>query len=214
MPLCALLLAWSGLSWGQDSLEQQIAGYLQAQHQGAGINFNVTLNKTPALQCESPSLRVAEGSKRLTGNVSVLLNCGGKMRFIQARVAATGSYWVASKPLNAGQAIAAEDIQLRSGDLAKLTPDIIFKNEDIVGYVLQHRIAANAPVIHRAIRKPRRVRNRQRVTLIAQGSGFRIHSMGEALSNGSVQDSIMVRTASGKLVKGTVGEDGAIYIAM
>ncbi|POC77778.1 flagellar biosynthesis protein FlgA, partial [Vibrio vulnificus] len=48
----------------------------------------------------------------------------------------------------------------------------------------------------------------------AQGEGFSISGAGKAMNNAAAEDSVRVRMASGQIVSGVVGDDGAIRITL
>lgn len=209
---CLLLLS-SASSWGQ-SLEQQIAQRLQAQHPAAGIIFEVTRRQPTPPLCDNPQLSLPGSHYRLTGNFSVRARCHGRDRFVQVQVKATGYYQAAKKPLEAGARLQADDILLRHGALEKLPTDLVFQNEGVVGSIVQRRIAAGEPLEHRALRKPWRIHNGERVNVVAAGSGFSIHRQGRALGNAAVNDNLRVRMTSGKTIAGRVGEDGVVNVSL
>jgi flagella basal body P-ring formation protein FlgA len=62
------------------------------------------------------------------------------------------------------------------------------------------------------LRAPFAVAQGQSVKLLFLGEGFRVSSEGRSLSNASIGQPAQVRTASGKVVKGTVQAPGVVEV--
>jgi len=68
------------------------------------------------------------------------------------------------------------------------------------------------PVLQNQLRQQWRLRAGQTVELVMSGPGFFIRSQGKALNNAAVDDTLRVKTTSGRNVTGKVGRDGAVTI--
>lgn len=58
------------------------------------------------------------------------------------------------------------------------------------------------------------IRSGQKVTVIAGGDGFALHSSGKALGNGAANDTIRVKMDPGQQVSGTVTTAGQVRVVL
>jgi len=124
--------------------------------------------------------------------------------YTQASIRIEGSYYVASRSLEPGTVLAAEDLQARDGDLLRLPPSAVSDPTPLLGQIVTHRVAAGAPIKASALRSPHAVTRGQTVRLEARGAGFVASSDGTALQGGKPGEQIQVRVASGQSVSAVV----------
>lgn len=185
------------------------------QQRLAGISDEVTVKvKTPDAQlplCPQPEF-VMPANGRLWGNVSVMVRCGSDKRYLQAEVAAKGTYVVAAQALARGTVLNQSNVQLKRGRLDQLPPRTMLDLRQAANATTLRDIAPNQPIMLSMVRQSWRVKAGQRVQVVAAGEGFSINGEGKALNNAAVAQNARVRMASGQIVSGTVDADGNILI--
>ena len=58
------------------------------------------------------------------------------------------------------------------------------------------------------------VRAGAQVRVVAQGPGYSVTSSGQAMSNGTVGQTVRIRMSNGRLISGIVNEDGTIAASL
>ncbi|MFD1801169.1 flagellar basal body P-ring formation chaperone FlgA [Mixta tenebrionis] len=164
-----------------------------------------------AALCDDPQLSLS-GGQRLTGNRTVVAQCGEKKTFIQVRIEAEGGWWVAARDLKAGSVLSQQDLVRRSGSLASLPAGVLTQPEPLNGAVLTRALRAGQPLTESQLRKSWRVKRGDEVDVIAYGAGFQIVAKGKALDNAAVNGAVRIRMKSGQLVNGSVSQDGSVRI--
>ncbi|WP_145931678.1 flagellar basal body P-ring formation chaperone FlgA [Yersinia bercovieri] len=201
-----------------NALETQIAALLNSQR-GSATDPDVTRTikiLTPPEQltslCPNPELSLAGNNTRLTGNKSVIAQCEGQRKFIQIAVYAQGTWWTPSHPLKPGVTIQPEDLESRTGSLARLPEGVVFNKEHIIGLTTTRSINRGQPVLQNQLRQPRVIMTGQEVEMIATGPGFRIRSRGKALDNAALGGTLRIITKTGQIMTGTVTAEGKVNI--
>jgi flagella basal body P-ring formation protein FlgA len=134
--------------------------------------------------------------------------------YVQATVSVQGQYLVAARPIAMGQAVSAQDLTTREGDLVALPPGAVTASQAVVGMLAGQRIAAGQIIKSGALRHPRAVSRGQRVRITARGNGFVVNSEGQALDNAPPGATVQVRTASGQVVSGIVENAGVVEVQL
>ncbi|WP_435927749.1 flagellar basal body P-ring formation chaperone FlgA [Dryocola sp. BD613] len=214
--LCGLLcfIAPFQVQAEQTSLESQIAALLN-NGQNAAITRSVRILTPPqqlAGLCAAPQLSVSGNDSRITGNRSVIAQCGQQKKFIQVNIQAEGSWWTASRAIKAGSLIQAGDITAQSGTMARLPPGVLLRKDEIVGQVTTRAINTGQPIVASHLRKRWKVSAGQEVDVFAAGEGFQIRTRGKALDNAALDETLRVKTASGQIVSGKVTSAGKVHI--
>lgn len=201
-----------------ESLESQITAVVNAHNEtpaDAAISRTITI-LTPAEQlnglCPNPELSIAGNNLRLTGNKSVIAQCGSKRKFIQITVQAQGTWWTAVRSIRPGTVIQAEDIQPRTGSLERLPAGLIFTQENIIGQTTTRSINKGQPVVEGLLRKGWAVISGQEVDILATGEGFQIRVKGKALDSAATGQPVRISTRSGQIVTGLVAPNGKVNI--
>ncbi|QHA88987.1 flagellar basal body P-ring formation protein FlgA [Serratia rhizosphaerae] len=213
--LLMLLALLSALPVCADDFSDQVERFIQAQFADSPVKVNVEV-RTPKAQwpaCATPLLALTQ-SARLWGSVTLSARCGDERRFIQTRVAASGRYLVAARAIRAGQALTAADVKVVRGRLDTLPPRALREARRALGAVSLRHIGRGQPLTIPMLRRPWQVKAGQPVQVRIQGESFTISGNGKAMNNAAVDDSVRVRMASGRIVSGTVDEDGDIRIAL
>ncbi len=201
-----------------DDLATQIESFIQGKFSGEPVQVKVRV-RTPPNQwpaCELPQLPQLSlpPNARIGGNVSISARCGQERRFIQTQVQVFGRYLVSARGISAGSRLTAADLTLKAGRLDTLPPRALTEASKALGAVSLRNISPGQPLTLAMLRRAWIIKAGQSVQVNAQGEGFSISGAGKAMNNAAAEDSVRVRMASGQIVSGVVGDDGAIRITL
>lgn len=193
----------------------QIERFLLSQTTGlagkVGINIDTTMSAAlPPCAAPEPFLPAAA---RLWGRVSVGVRCHADQpwtRYVSTYVAVVGAYYVAARPISAGQELTLTDIQLREGDLTRLPGSVVVDPAQLNGVIAANRIASGSPLRRELLRPVAIVQRGQSVKVLAQGAGFVVSSEGKAMTHGAAGAMIQVKMQNGQLLGGIVRPDGTV----
>jgi len=195
-----------------------IEQFLHAQTAGlpGKASISVTLPASGTLPpCDALEAFLPNGAAP-SGRVSVGLRCRGDKpwtRFVQARVAIEGRYFVAARAIDAGQALGAGDVAERTGDLSALPRSVVTDAAELRGVVAANRIAAGAPVRRELVRSVTVIQQGQTVQVIAEGPGFTVSTEARALTRAGVGATVQAKTRDGRLVSGVADEAGQVRLS-
>lgn len=193
----------------------QIERFLLRQTPGlpGKVSIRVDASMLAALPpCATPEPFLPGGS-RLWGRLSVGLRCNTDpswTRYVSTYIAVQGPYYVATRQINAGQALTPADTQLREGDLTTLPGGIVADAAQLGGVVAATRIASGALLRREMLRAATLVQRGQSVKVVAQGSGFVVSSEGKAMTDAPAGTLIQVKMQGGQLLSGIVRPDGMV----
>lgn len=89
----------------------------------------------------------------------------------------------------------------------------ISSREALVGKVARQTLLPGRPITTGSIREPYAVTQGEAALVVFQSGALTITINGLALQSGAVGDAVSVRNVdSGRLIKGTVGADGAVHV--
>lgn len=201
-----------------NDLQSKIANLLAANNKEENqptlrIKIVTPAEKLAAL-CPDPDLRLSGHPTRLTGNRSVIARCDKKQQFIQVRVSATGTYWIAAKTLTPGETIQQGDIQPVTGELDNLPAGLVLDAQKIAGSTSTRIIQPGQPLTESQLRRHWAVLANREVEITAPGEGFMIHAKGKALENAALNDTLRVQTRTGQTQMATVTGEGKVTINM
>ncbi len=126
------------------------------------------------------------GGARLWGRVSVGVRCNTGQpwtRYVPAYVAVHGNYYVAARPLSAGQVLTPADATVREGDLTALPRGVVVDAAQFDGVTALNSIASGAPLRRESLRAAIAVQQGQNVRLRARGAGFTVSTEGKAMAS-------------------------------
>lgn len=192
-----------------------IEQFLLRQTSGLPGRVVITLN-TPQSGDLPPCAAVEPflpGGARLWGRVSVGVRCSQDQpwtRYVPAYIAVMGSYLVTARPIAAGQAVMPEDSTVRQGDLTTLPGNVVRHAAQLHGVVAANGMASGAPIRQELLRAIDLVRQGQTVKVVTQGAGFLVSSVGKAMTNSAVGETVQVKMQGGQLLSGTVRPDGTV----
>jgi flagellar basal body P-ring formation protein FlgA len=188
---------------------------LLVQTAGLPGKVSITLD-TPRLgalpPCEAPEAFLPSGV-RPWGRVSVGVRCNESppwTRYVAAHVALVANYYVAARPIAAGQALTPADVAVREGDLAALPASVVVDPAQLSGVVASNRIASGAPIRRELLRGMVLVQQGQSIKLVTRGAGFVASAEGKAMTDAAVGAVIRVKMQGGQLLSGIVQPDGSV----
>ncbi|AEK60770.1 flagellar basal body P-ring formation chaperone FlgA [Collimonas fungivorans] len=156
---------------------------------------------------------------RVWGRVSVGLRCNDNgsarpawTRYVPAYVAVVANYYVAGRPISAGDTLGAADIQPRQGDLSALPRGVVTNPQQAAGMVASNRIALGAPLRLELLRGATVIQQGQSVKVQSQGSGFVVSTEGRAMTNATAGAAIQVKTQAGQMLSGIARADGSVEL--
>jgi len=162
--------------------------------------------------CEALEPFLPSGA-RLGGRLSVGVRCNAKQpwtRYVTAYIAVVGTYYVAVRPINAGQALMLADTAVREGDLTTLPGSVIVDPAQLNGVLASTRIASGTPLRRELLRSPTLVQQGQTVKVLMQGAGFVVSTEGKAMTHAAVGAMVQVKMQGGQLLSGVVRPDGMV----
>lgn len=155
------------------------------------------------------------GDKRLRPRLSVGVRCAAPRAwtsYLQATISIQGSYYVPAHAINPGETLDLSDLDSRTADLLSLPASTVVDLRQLLGRITTHRLIAGAPIKGSALRDPQSVLRGQTVRLEARGEGFVASSEGKAMQSGVPGAQIQVRTATGRIVTGTIIDGTTISV--
>jgi flagellar basal body P-ring formation protein FlgA len=192
-----------------------IEHFLLTQTAGLPGKVSITID-TPRLDalppCEAPEAFLPSGV-RPWGRVSVGVRCNESppwTRYVAAHVALVASYYVAARPIAAGQALTPADVAVREGDLSTLPTSLVVDPAQLSGVVASNRIASGAPIRRELLRGVVLVQQGQSVKLVTRGAGFVASAEGKAMTDAASGAVIQVKIQGGQLLSGIVQPDGSV----
>ncbi|WP_072370992.1 flagellar basal body P-ring formation chaperone FlgA [Hyphomicrobium sp. NDB2Meth4] len=104
------------------------------------------------------------------------------------------------------------DRAFRTNDDASSTQ--LPSRDGLVGKVAKQTLLPGQPIYNDSIRAPHSVTQGQAASVIFQSGALTITASGIALQSGGPGDTVSVRnTDSGRIIKGTIGADGAVHVS-
>tara|TARA_R110002049_G_scaffold20175_1_gene74476 strand:- start:1698 stop:2384 length:687 start_codon:yes stop_codon:yes gene_type:complete len=200
-----------------DSLLQQVHQFLYQETQALGEEVVIDLRPpSPHLpECIQPEPFLPNANQAPLGRVSVGVRCGEngrQVRYLQAQIDVIGSYVVAARDIERGTLITSNMLSERGGNLGDLSAQALTAEEDIVGKITQRPIRTGSAFLAHYLQAPDLVERGQRVTVVAQGSAFRVSREGEALENGALGEQVRVRFGSREIMTARVTDRGVLVV--
>jgi flagella basal body P-ring formation protein FlgA len=162
--------------------------------------------------CDALEAFLPRGAQ-LRGRVSVGVRCNASQawtRYVQAYIAVVGTYYVAARQIEAGQALVPADTAAREADITTLPASIIVDSTQLGGMVALNRIASGAPIRRELLRGISVVQQGQNTKVVTQGPGFMVSTEGKAMTDAAVGALVQVKIQGGQLISGIVRPDGIV----
>ena len=213
--LCVTALA--NAQADDDNLLQTVHQFLYEETQALGEEVVIDLRPpSPHLpECVQPEPFLPNANQAPLGRVSVGVRCGEnsrQVRYLQAQIDVIGNYVVAARDIERGTLITSSMLRERGGNLGDLSAQTLTAEEDIVGKIALRPIRSGSAFLAHYLQAPYLIERGQRVTVIAQGSAFRVSREGEALENGALGERVRVRFGSREIMTARVTGQGILVV--
>lgn len=205
------------------SLTQRWLDDAMAQTQSAGLplRMEVSIGSLDSRLRLAPCARVEPylpTGSRLWGRTRIGLRCVEGVTawnvYLPVTVKAFGPAWVLAAPVAAGTTLTAGDAVEAEVDWAAESAPIMANPDLWVGQVAARPLAAGQALRQAMVRAPQLFRAGAQVKVMAQGPGYAISSAGRAMSAGSVGQVVRIRMDNGRVVSGTVAENGTVDVTL
>jgi flagella basal body P-ring formation protein FlgA len=117
-----------------------------------------------------------------------------------------------ARPLVRGEPLTDQDFTAQRTDLAQLPAGVLTDRAQAVGRIANVSVAAGLPLRADMLRGAYVVTQGQDVRIVFSGDGFKVSSDGRALGNAALGETVQVRAASGKVVKGQASAAGVVEV--
>ena len=198
-----------------DQVEQYLVEAVGQEFDGEAVISVIPPAGAQSLEgCQDIQVYMPPGRK-IRSDTTVGARCArsdGSPVYVRAKVEVLGAYYVASQTIGANQAISAEMLEARSGDLLRIPAHSLTTPEQLVGRITSQRIMVGKPVRMSATRSPLAIQRGDTVKVEVRGPGLRVTNQGEAVTTADLGGTIEVRTSNGKMVRGVVGDSGTVFV--
>lgn len=171
-----------------------------------------------------PRLKLAQCSQlepylptgnRLWGNSSIGVRCNAPSRwsvYVPVHIKVSNQVLVTTRPIASGNAVTPEDVQLQMRDITAFAGSALTSLDQVTGKNVSGPVASGTVLRAEMLRAAQVIRQGQQVKLVAQGSGFKVTSEGQAMGNATVGQVVSVKTRSGQLIKGIAKGEGIVEV--
>ncbi len=218
LTLCFLMFSlpvWAGMPvQSHAEIRLKVSEFVQEQTQATpgkvslkvdGIDPRIVLPACPGFEVFLPQ------GTQLSGKTNVGVRCKDSWSlFVPVQIKITLTMLIASHPLQQGQTLTATDISTQSGEVSQ--PGILTDPVQALGKILKYSLGSGQILKQDMLRAPWSVTQGQMVKLRVRMEGFFVTSEGKALNNAAEGQPVQVRTASGQVIGGTAGADGAVEV--
>ncbi len=193
----------------------------QTQSAGLPLRMEVSIGSLDSRLRLAPCARVEPylpTGSRLWGRTRIGLRCVEGATawnvYLPVTVKAFGPAWVLAAPVAAGATLTAGDAVEAEVDWAAESAPIMANPDLWVGQVAARPLAAGQALRQAMVRAPQLFRAGAQVKVMAQGPGYAISSAGRAMSAGSAGQVVRIRMDNGRVVSGTVAENGTVDVTL
>ena len=134
--------------------------------------------------------------------------------YLPVTIKAFGPAWVLTGPVAPGAVLTANDATQAEVDWAEDSAAVVAQQDMWVGQVAARQLVAGQALRQSMVRPPQLFRAGAQVKVVAQGPGYAVSSAGQALSAAGVGQTVRVRMDNGRIVSGTVTEDGTVTVTL
>ncbi|GGY02171.1 flagellar basal body P-ring formation chaperone FlgA [Paludibacterium paludis] len=206
-----LLAANQDLSRLEETARKFVAGELAQRKARWTIGRVDRRLAVPA--CDALFAGWAQGARQ-TGSTFVDVSCpslGWSLR-VPVSISETRVGVVANRALRAGETIGPDDVRLVDMPEGSATQTVLGDLSLAVGQTMTSGVPAGGWLRSFMVKAPVVVKMNQRVKVLAIGEGFMVSADGTAMANAAAGDSVPVRMGAGRVIRGTVREDGAVIV--
>ena len=200
--------------WLDDAMARSPATGLPLRMEVSVGSLDSRLRLAPCARVE-PYLPVGS---RLWGRTRLGLRCvDGPTAwnvYLPVTVKAFGPAWVLTSNVAPGTVLTAADATEAEVDWAAESAAIMANPDLWVGQVASRQLVAGQALRQAMVRAPQLFRAGAQVKVVAQGPGYAVTSGGQAMSAGSAGQIVRVRMDNGRVISGTVSENGTIDVTL
>jgi flagella basal body P-ring formation protein FlgA len=220
------LLLGSG-AWAQDAatLTQITQSWIDSSLRGGAqqlpLRMEVEVGELDPRLRLAPCARVEPylpAGSRLWGRTRLGLRCTeGATRwnvFLPVTVKAFGPAWVLTGNVSSGAVLTQADATEAEIDWAADASSVVADPSLWVGQVAARPLQAGQALRQSMVRAPKLFQAGAQVRVSAEGAGYAVSAGGQALSAGSVGQTVRVRMDNGKIISGVVDENGTIAVKL
>ncbi len=149
------------------------------------------------------------------GRGTVAVACTGPQPwrlFVPVRAVNTVPVVVLRRGVQRGEVLEAADLAVEPRSSATLPHEYVLRPEDAVGSAVRRTIPAGAVLVPGALERATLVERGALVTLVSAGGAVLVRGQGIALESAGANERVRVRTASGRIVEGTVSRTGEVRV--
>jgi flagella basal body P-ring formation protein FlgA len=163
-----------------------------------------------------PDAFTPAGGREL-GRTTVGVRCEAPKRwtlYVPARISVYGPALVAARALGRGERLSEADLRREERDLARLPTGSLDSLTEAEGMLMKRSVSAGTPITRSMLKREHLVQRGQEVTLIAEGTGVQVRSVGKAMDDAAKGERVRVKnTSSGRIVEGRAVAAGVVRIA-
>jgi len=201
--------------WVDDALAQAQAGGAMPLRMEVEVGrLDPRLRLAP---CERVEPYLPAGT-RLWGRTRLGLRCvQGETRwnvFLPLTVKAFGPAWVLAGQVAAGATLSEADAIQAEVDWAAEHAAVIAQPGAWVGQTATRTLVPGQALRQGMVRAPELFKAGTPVKVLVQGPGYAVTSSGQALTAGAAGQNVRIRMTNGRIVGGTVSEDGTVQAAL
>lgn len=186
-----------------------LAGSEAVQVDAVGVDERLRL---PA--CVEP-LDAAVEQAFASGRGTVAVSCAAPQAwrlFVPVRTSRSVPVVVLRHGVRRGQVLTADDVALEARSSAGLPYDYLLALEDAVGLTVKRTVPGGTVLVPAALERTRLIERGAVVTLVAAAGPVQVKSQGVAVEPAGADQRVRVRTASGRIVEGTVTANGDVRV--
>ena len=191
------------------------------QAPGATLRMEVSVGTLDSRLRLAPCSRVEPylpAGSRLWGRTRLGLRCvegsSAWNVFLPVTIKAWGPAWVLTGNVASGAVLTANDAAQAEVDWAADAAPVLANPEAWLGQTATRQLMAGQALRQSMVKAPSLFKAGAQVRVSAQGPGYAVTSAGQALSAGSVGQTVRVRMDNGRIVSGIVSEDGTVTITL
>lgn len=191
------------------------------QAPGATLRMEVSVGTLDSRLRLAPCSRVEPylpAGSRLWGRTRLGLRCvegsSAWNVFLPVTIKAWGPAWVLTGNVAPGAVLTSSDAAQAEVDWAADAAPVLANPEAWLGQTATRQLMAGQALRQSMVKAPSLFKAGAQVRVSAQGPGYAVTSAGQALSAGSVGQTVRVRMDNGRIVSGIVSEDGTVTITL
>ncbi|CAN7612016.1 flagellar basal body P-ring formation chaperone FlgA [Acidovorax sp. LjRoot194] len=200
--------------WLDDALTRNQSSGLPLRMEVSVGSLDSRLRLAPCARVE-PYLPVGS---RLWGRTRLGLRCvEGQTAwnvYLPVTVKAFGPAWVLTSAVAPGAVLTAADATESEVDWAAESAAVMANPEMWVGQIAARQLVPGQALRQSMVRAPNLFRAGAQVKVVAQGPGYAVTSAGQAMSAGAAGQIVRIRMDNGRIVSGTVSENGTIDVTL